>query len=88
MTVDGCTSDIGDSDWLPESSIADTPSQFDALPDAVHPLDEEDLVSTSLPSCPAFLVDSNICFVRGTAAMSTDEGDEALVRMSIKSQDA
>jgi hypothetical protein len=130
MIVDGSTSDIGDSDWSPESSIAEpyTPSQFDApaiepsptacggfplfdsfslsclylhssfdfdsedyiddvLSKAMHPLDEETPVPVSPESQDAVFEDADIYLCQGRTAMPTDEDDDALVRMSIKSRD-
>ena len=59
-----------------------------SLRDAMRPLDSEDPVSTSPASCSVSFKDSDICLGLGASStMPTDEDDEALVRMSIKSLD-
>jgi hypothetical protein len=59
----------------------------DILRRPTHPLEEEDLVSTSPVSWTAAVEDSDIYLGQGMAATPTGEDDKTLVRMSIKSLD-
>src|SRR6266851_7012913 len=59
----------------------------DVLRGPTHPLEEEDLVSTSPVSWTAAVEDSDIDLGQGMTATPTGEDDDAPVRMSIKSLD-